>query len=167
MISILLKTIPLLFMVLTILLAASYPPNGVGFALITVIPIALLFFWGAFWPDVFGYSELLVLGLLADVMLGTTLGVHGLWWLLLRGFVVWHRDTVLKQNFMTIWILFSITGVMFTALYALLLKLAGVHVAFSLPIMLEYGLLLLLYPFIHIVQSVIHRGLSEAELYDS
>ncbi|WP_340149372.1 rod shape-determining protein MreD [uncultured Sneathiella sp.] len=135
---------------LTVLLAMmSVVPIGIsGYANVTPAFVAIsVFYWSIHRPYLMNAPLCFLLGVISDCLTGTPLGLSSLLLLLTHGIALSQRRIFIGKSFFLTWFGYLLIGfiiAMLSWVIACLYSLAYVPIA---PILAQYGLSLLVFPF--------------------
>jgi len=133
-----------------LLLLAIAPMTSPGFMRTgPMITLLCVYYWAVHRPDTMGYVEGFVLGLLEDVLMNTPLGVSSLLLMVTQLVVLTqYRFFVGKPFLVTWWALALVTLAAILVKTLAIALLSGTVVAPG-PLLVSYGLTLMLYPVLH------------------
>lgn len=138
--------VPLLVAVLLLLLTAV-PTRIPGWQEVTpMLPLVPVCFWAVYRPDLLGNFAVFALGVLADLVMGTPLGVQALVYLLARGAVAGQRRFFLAKPLPALWLGFALIAVLASLLAWMLMAWVDGGLAPLAPVLVSAGLLVALFP---------------------
>ena len=138
---------------------------SVGLVILTVVPTRLpgfsqvapswpmvgIFYWSIYRPDLLPIWAAFLIGLLADIIAGTPIGINALLYLLVRGVVVTQRRFFLTNSFPMTWAAFAIIALGMMGLNWILFALLNGDVVDPQILLWQYVILMGMFPLVTIL----------------
>ena len=138
---------------------------SVGLVVLTVVPTRLpgfaqiappwpmigIFYWSIYRPDLLPVWTAFLIGLLADIVAGTPVGVNALLYLLVRGAVLTQRRFFLTNSFPMTWSAFAIIAAGAMGLHWLLFAVLNGDAVDPQILLWQYVMLMGLFPIVTIL----------------
>lgn len=141
---------------LTLLGAMNLQVYGSAYVM-PVFPVMLVFFWAIYWPEVMPRWFVFLLGVFYDTLFHLPLGLSSLLLLLLWSLITSQRTPLLKEPFMIIWLVFSLSASLYGALEWLGNSLYYRHFFSDATLWMRYLFTILTYPLIHKLLNSVHK----------
>lgn len=152
------KSVPFAMTFLLMLVGVALPSS---FSALAAMPPLLaycaVYYWSVHRADLMPLPLLFLLGLLADALLRLPFGVTALSLVLIAYLVQLQRPIFTDQSYRTLWLGFAVILSLTLAAQWLLLSLVMRHSLPWLPLVLQGGLTLALFPFLTWLQVLLHR----------
>lgn len=147
----------------TLMLLANMPPATPGPELVPAVAVASVFFWSLFRPASMPPPAVFLIGLLLDLLGWLPVGDGVIVLLLVHGFCMRWRRVLVRQSFLTVWLVF----LGFAAAAAALIWGIAALLRFQLlpagPAVFQAALTTALYPALAIPFSRAHRSVADPE----
>lgn len=125
--------------------------------------LACVFFWSLFRPSSMPPPAVFLLGLLADLLALTPVGVNVLTFLVVHGLAVRWRRVIARQGFLVVWLVFVGTAAGAAALGWAGTSLLTFRLLSPAPAAFQAALSAGLYPVVALVFIRAHRGLADPQ----
>ncbi|MCC7426159.1 MAG: rod shape-determining protein MreD [Alphaproteobacteria bacterium] len=150
---------PTLVALLLVVLAAvplRLPEQG---GVMPLLPMVAVFFWALYRPQVLPAPAVFAIGLLADLVAATPLGVSVIVLLLLYGTVGIHRRRLARQSFLVVWLAFLLYLAGAQLLTWLLNTLLSLRLFPPGPALFQFALTAALYPVMAYLLALADRSI--------
>ncbi|WP_424811774.1 rod shape-determining protein MreD [Roseococcus sp. YIM B11640] len=144
-----------------LIILAAVPVGAPG--LIQAVALPGIFFWTIFRPAAMPAPVVFLLGLLEDLLSFAPLGSGVLTLLIVHGIALRGRDIMVRQSFLSMWLIFCAMAAGAAALGWALEAVLGWHIPPTAPGLLEFGIAVGLYPAIAWVLTRLHTAMRRAE----
>lgn len=122
-----------------------------------------VFYWGIYWPDMMPKWFVFVIGLFQDALYGTpAMGMTSLLLLLLWGIVVSQRRHLIKEPFLVIWSMFTLSIILFIFFGWVIFSLYLGEATFSSSSIMQFIFSVLFYPLVHKIFNAMHLSFLKA-----
>ncbi len=130
------------------------PTRLPGFAQISPSwPMLGIFYWSIYRPDLMPLGGAFLIGVLADIVADTPIGINALLFLLIRGIVVGQRRFFLTNAFPMAWAAFGVIALGSLGLNWLLFALVQGHAVDPQILLWQYVILMGLFPLVTVVMA--------------
>lgn len=152
------KIVPLAVTLLFLLIGISLPAFIPALASIPPLLIyAAVYYWSVHRPDLMPLALLFIVGLCTDALLRLPFGVSGLVYIVIGQLVQSQRPIFADQSYFTLWLGFAVLLAVAQTLQWLLLSLLFHHFLPVMPLLLQGGLTLALFPLLAWLLVLLHR----------
>jgi rod shape-determining protein MreD len=152
------RLLPLLVCLLFLLLgiACTALPGVAGIP--PLFGLVAIYYWSVHRPDLLPLSLLFVLGIVADALLRLPFGLSSLSYMGVAQLVQSQRPIFIDQSYLTLWLGFVVVMLLAQGLQWLVLVVLQQHVLPIVPLLLQAGLTLALFPLLVWILIILQRS---------
>jgi rod shape-determining protein MreD len=130
----------------------------------TAIVASSIYFWSLYRPASLPAPVVALIGALLDLLGNSPLGLWAILLLLEQAVILHFRRSLIAQGFFLIWLIFAGVSACLSALEWLGRSLLDLSLLPVQPIVIQIGVMILMYPLLAILLVHVHRGPAAPEL---